>query len=37
MLDIAAIDPGRYTLTVAVTDRKRVQTLMRSREIEITR
>ena len=36
-LDIAAIDPGRYTLTVAVMDRKRVQTLMRSREIEITR
>jgi GWxTD domain-containing protein len=36
MLDIAGVSPGRYTLTVAVTDRKRVETLVKSREIEIT-
>jgi len=35
-LDIKAIDAGTYTLTVSVTDKKRVQTLTRSREIEIT-
>jgi GWxTD domain-containing protein len=36
-LDIKGIKPGIYTLTVTVTDRKRVQTLTRSRQIEITR
>jgi hypothetical protein len=37
MLDIRAVKPGAYTLTVAVTDKKRVQTLSRTREIEITK
>ncbi len=37
MLDISQIKPGTYTLTVSVTDKKRVQTLTRSREIEITK
>jgi hypothetical protein len=37
MLDVKAIDPGKYVLTVAVTDKKRVQTVSRSREIEITK
>ena len=36
LLDIKAIDAGTYTLSVSVTDKKRVQTLTRSREIEIT-
>jgi hypothetical protein len=37
MLDIKGISPGKYLLAVAVTDKKRVETLVRSREIEITR
>ena len=37
MLDIKGISPGKYVLTVAVTDRKRVKTVSRSKEIEITR
>jgi hypothetical protein len=37
MLDIKGISPGKYLLAVAVTDNKRVETLVRSREIEITK
>jgi len=37
MLDVRGIGPGRYVLTTRVTDRKRVQTLTRSREVEIVR
>jgi hypothetical protein len=37
MLDIKAISPGKYILTAVVTDRKRVQTISRSREVEITK
>ena len=37
MLDISRFEPGRYLLTVSVTDKRRVQTLTRTREIEITR
>jgi hypothetical protein len=37
MLDIKGVDPGKYLLTARVTDRKRVQTITRSREVEITR
>ncbi len=37
MLDIKGVNPRKYLLTVAVTDRKRVQTISRSREIEITK
>ena len=37
MLDVKGVRPGTYVLTVAVTDRKRVQTVSRSREIEITK
>jgi hypothetical protein len=37
LLDIGRSEPGKYTLTVSVTDRKRVQTLVKSREIEITK
>jgi GWxTD domain-containing protein len=36
MLEIGSIDAGKYLLTVSVTDKKRVQTLRRTREIEIT-
>ena len=36
MLDIKGIRTGKYVLTIAVTDRKRVETVSRSREIEIT-
>jgi tetratricopeptide (TPR) repeat protein len=36
MLDIKGISPGKYVLTVSVTDRKRVETISRSREVEIT-
>ncbi len=36
-LDIKGIKPGKYVLTAIVTDRKRVQTVSRSREVEITR
>ncbi len=34
-LDIKGASPGKYMLTVAVTDKKRVQTLSRTSEIEI--
>lgn len=34
-LDISDVSPGRYVLTVAVTDRKRVQTVAAQRELEI--
>jgi GWxTD domain-containing protein len=36
-LDVSKVEAGTYLLTVTVTDRKRVQTLTRSREIEITK
>jgi GWxTD domain-containing protein len=35
LLDVGKVDPGTFTLTVSVTDTKRVQTLTRSKEIEI--
>lgn len=34
-LDVSGVSPGRYALTVAVTDRKRVQTVAARRELEI--
>jgi hypothetical protein len=34
-LDLSGVDEGMYTLTVSITDRKRVHTLSRSRTIEI--
>lgn len=34
-LDLTDIDEGTYTLTISITDRKRVHTLSRSRTIEI--
>jgi hypothetical protein len=37
MLDIRGVSPGKYVLSVAVTDRKRVQTVTRTREIEVTK
>jgi GWxTD domain-containing protein len=37
VLDIQAFNPGLYTLTMSITDSKRVQTLVRSREIKITK
>ena len=37
MLDIKGISPGKYVLTVSVTDRLRVETVSRSREVEITK
>jgi hypothetical protein len=36
-LDISKVTAGTYLLTVTVTDKKRVQTLTRAREIEITK
>jgi hypothetical protein len=36
MLDIKGISPGKYVLTVSVTDRSRVETISRTREVEIT-
>ncbi len=36
-LDISKVKAGTYLLTVSVTDKKRVQTLTRTREIEITK
>ncbi len=35
LMDFQGVKPGVYTLTVSVTDKKRLQTLTRSREIEI--
>jgi hypothetical protein len=37
MLDIKGVSPGKYVLTVTVTDRLRVETVSRSREVEITK
>ncbi len=34
-LDISEVSPGRYVLTVVVTDRKRVQTVMAQRELDV--
>lgn len=34
-IDVHSVDPGHYRLIVNVTDRKRVQTLMAEREIDI--
>ncbi len=36
-IDVHAIDPGRYTLIVRATDRKRVQTLTAKRPLEIVK
>jgi hypothetical protein len=36
-LDVSKVKAGTYLLTVTVTDKKRVQTLTRTREIEITK
>jgi tetratricopeptide (TPR) repeat protein len=36
-IDVQSMDPGRYELIVKVTDRKRVQTVMAQREIEIVK
>ena len=37
VLDMKAFKPGKYVLMVSVTDKKRVQTVTRTREIEITK
>ncbi len=34
-LDLRSIDPGRYTLVVSVTDRKRVMTLTSERDLDV--
>jgi hypothetical protein len=36
-VDLSAVPPGRYLFRVTVTDRKRVESLARSREIDILR
>jgi hypothetical protein len=36
-IDVRSVNPGRYRLIVKITDRKRVQTLMAERDIEIVK
>ncbi|MGA9117963.1 MAG: GWxTD domain-containing protein [Bacteroidota bacterium] len=34
-LDLSGVEPGRYRLTVSITDRKRMETLVRARDIDV--